>query len=172
MHSDVEEDFAARRVDADDHSFGVSATGQSLIVYVNFGWKHFEPKALIVEQRDGISDDHVGELADGLARDVLAFLDRASSEMAGDFVGDFRSDIEHNATFDVALKQNVRGDAFAAIRLFVHREIVDLCRRLEHLRENGVGGIDERLDEFHSHARRSPASATGAPAAFGSSLST
>jgi hypothetical protein len=35
-----------------------------------------------------------------------------------------------------------------------------------------IGGVDERLDEIHSHERCSPARATGAPAAAGSSLKT
>ena len=146
--------------------------GETFVLHVNFWREHFEAKTLVVEQRDGIADDHVGEFADGFARDLFAFVDGAAGEMAGNFVSDFGSDVEDDAAFDVALEENVRGDAFAAIGLFVHREIVDLRRRLEHFGEDGVGGIDEGLDEFHSHARRSPASATGAPTALGSSLST
>jgi hypothetical protein len=86
--------------------------------------------------------------------------------------GHFRGKIEDDAAFDIALNQNERGDALAAIGVLVHRQIDNLCRSLQGLRKNRIGRIDERLNEFHSHERCSPASSTDTPAALGSSPKT
>jgi len=139
---------------------------------MNLRRKHLEAKTLIIEQSYGISDHHVGEFADGFARDLLAFDNRGASEMACDFESDLGRQIEDDAALYFAFDEDERGDALAAIGFFVHGEVDDLCGRLQGLRKDGVGSVDERLDEFHSHERCSPASATGAPAAVGSSLKT
>ncbi len=172
MHRDIEVDLAARRFDADDHGLGVGVAGQALIVHVNFRRENFEAKALIVEQRDGISDDHVGEFADRFARDLFAFDDFGAGELACHLQSDFRSQIKNYTALDFAFDDDERGNSLAAIGFLVHGEVDDFGGRLQGLRKDGVGGVDERLDELHSHERSSPASATGAPAALGSSLST
>src|SRR2546429_5641778 len=50
---------------------------------------------------------------------------------------------------------------FRSIRLLVHFEVHNSRRRLQRLRENRIRGVDEGLDQFHSHERCSPANATG-----------
>src|SRR6267142_4347495 len=92
--------------------------------------------------------------------------------MTGDLQRYFRRQIEDDVAFDFPFDQDERGDAFAAIRFLVHREVHYFCRRLQGLGKNGVRGVDEWLNKFHSHERCSPASATGAPVAVGSSLKT
>jgi len=69
--------------------------------------------------------------------------------MAGDFVGDFRSDVEDDPAFNVALEENVSSDAFAAIGLFVHREVVDFVGAWSISEKTASAALDERLDEFH-----------------------
>src|ERR1700722_896437 len=172
LHGDVEVDLAAGRFDANHHGFGIGASGKALLVHVNFRWEHLETKALIVKQGHGVSDDHVRKFANGFACDLFGALYRAARKMAGNLQGHLGSQVQNHAPFDVAFDENERGNAFASIGLFVHRQIDDLGGRLKRLREDRVRGIDKRLNEFHSHTRRSPANATGAPAALGSSLST
>src|SRR5690348_13469953 len=93
VHCDIEINLAARSLDADHHGFGVAAAREALIVDVNFGGKDFEAKALVIEQGYGISDDHVGQLADGFASELLGSFDRAACEVAGDFYGDFGGEV-------------------------------------------------------------------------------
>src|SRR5205823_2539441 len=171
-HGDVEENVATRRLNANDKRFGVRAAGKAGFVHVHFGRKHFEMKALVVEQRDGIADDHVGELANGFAHDLLAGFHLRACEDAGDLHGDFGRNVENHAAFNVAFDANQRGHALAAVGVFVHLDVDDFCGPLQGLGKNRVRRIDKRLDQFHSHDRLSPTSAVGAPEAFGSSLST
>src|SRR5260370_36046229 len=95
-----------------------------------------------------------------------------AGKMACHLQSDLRRQIENDAALDFALDDNERGDAFAAIRFFIHREVDDFRRRLQRFRKNSVRSVDEGLNELHSHERLSPASAMGAPTAVGSSLST
>src|SRR5260370_11603256 len=97
MHGNVEKDFATRRLHADDHGLSLFAAAQALIVYVNFRRKHFEVKALIVEERHGIADDHVGKLANRFADNWLALGNVLTREVAGNLDGDFGRKIEHDA---------------------------------------------------------------------------
>src|SRR5436309_597823 len=55
----------------------------------------------------------------------------------------------------------VRG-ALPPVGLLVHGQVDDLCWRLQRFGKNRVGGVDERLDQFHSHACPSSATPTGA----------
>ena len=171
-HRDVEIGEAAGSFYGDDHRFRVGAAREAFFIHVNFRRIDLETKTLVVEKRDGIADDHVGEFADRFANDLVAFLNFASREMAGHFHGDFRRKIENDAAFDIALDGDKSGDAFAAIGVLVHGKVENFGRRLNKFGKDGVGGVNKGLDEFHSHARFSPAKATGAPTALGSSLRT
>src|SRR5882762_6293448 len=172
VHRNVQVNVAARRLDADHHRFRLGAAGQPRFVHVNFRRKHFEMKSLIVQQRHGIPDDHVRHLANRLPDHLLARLNFRPRELARHLYRHFRREVENHAPLDVSLDGNERRDTLAAIRLFVHFQVHDFRRRLQRLREDRVRGIDERLNQFHSHERCSPASATGEPTALGSSLST
>src|SRR5882762_6047452 len=120
VHSDVEIDFAARGFDAEDHGFGVGAAAEALLAYVNFRRKNFEAEPLVVEKRDAVADDHIGEFADGFADDLLALGQGFAGELAGDAHGDVRGQIEDDAALDVALDGDEGSDAFAAIGVLVH----------------------------------------------------
>src|SRR6267143_2043703 len=172
VHRNVQVNVAARRLDADHHCFRLGAADQPRFVHVNFRRKHFEMKSLIVQQRHGIPDDHVRHLANRLPDHLLARLNFRPRELARHLYRHFRREVENHAPLDVSLDGNERRDTLAAIRLFVHFQVHDFRRRLQRLREDRVRGIDERLNQFHSHERCSPASATGEPTALGSSLST
>ena len=82
-------------------------------------------KALVVEQRDGIADDHVGELANGFAHDLLAGFYGSACEDAGDLHGNFGRNVENHAAFNVAFDADERGHALAAVGVFVHLNVDD-----------------------------------------------
>src|SRR5438034_692089 len=129
-------------------------------------------KSLVVQQRHRISDDHIRQLANRFFHDLFAGFHFRPRELARHPDRHFRRQVEDHAAFNVALDGDQRGNAFAAIRVSIHFQVHDFRRPLQRLRENRIRGIDERLNQFHSHERCSPASATGAPTALGSSLST
>src|SRR5437899_182069 len=172
VHRDIEVDLSARRLDANHQSLRVRASRQSLFVHVDFRGKHFEMKALVVQQRHRIADDHVGQLTNRFLYDLLAGFHFRARKLAGHLHRHFLREVENHAPFDVAFDRDERCHTVAAIRILIHREVHNIRGRLQRLRENRVRGADERLDQFHSHERCSPASATGAPTALGSSLST
>src|SRR6266404_63352 len=172
VHRNVQVKFTARRLDADHQRFGVGASGEPLVVHVDFRREHFEVKPLVVQQRHRISDDHVRQFADCFPHHLLTRLNFHSRELAGHFDRHFRRQIQNDAPFNVALDGDERRHTLPAIRIFLHRQVHDFRRRLQRLREDRIRGVDERLDQFHSHEWCSPASATGAPTALGSSLST
>src|SRR5258708_19292878 len=103
MHGDVEKDFATRRFHTNDHGLSLFAAAQALIVHVNFRGKHFEVKALIVEERHGIADDHVGKLANRFADNLLALGNLLTREVAVNLDGDFGRKIEDDTALNVAL---------------------------------------------------------------------
>src|SRR5215475_12067663 len=103
VHGDVEKDLAAGRFNAKDHGFGVHAAGEAGFAHVNFRRKHLEPEALIVEQRDAVADDHVGEFADGFANSLFALREFGASKLAGHAHRDVRSEVKNHAALDVAL---------------------------------------------------------------------
>src|SRR5712664_3881050 len=172
VHRYVQVHAPARRLDANHQRFRLGAAAQPRLIYMNLRRKHFEMKSLIVQQRHGIPDDHVRHLANRLPDHLLARLNFRPRELARHLYRHFRREVENHAPLDVSLDGNERRDTLAAIRLFVHFQVHDFRRRLQRLREDRVRGIDERLNQFHSHERCSPAIATGAPTALGSSLST
>src|SRR6266850_709658 len=172
VHRNVQVNFAARRLDADHQRFRVRASAEPFVVHVDFRRKHFEVKPLVVQQRHRISDDHVRQFTNRFARHLLARFNFHSRKLARHFDRHFRRQIQNDAPFDISLDGDERRDALAPIRIFLHCQVHDFRRRLQRLREDRVRGVNERLDQFHSHERCSPASATGAPTALGSSLST
>src|SRR5713101_6342900 len=172
VHGDIQVNLSARRLDANHKSFGVGAACQSRFVHVDFRGKHFEMKSLVVEQRHRIAYDHVRHFANRFFHHLLAGFDFRACKLTGHFHRHFLREVENHAAFNIALDGDERRDTFATIGILVHREVHDIRGRLQRLRENRVRGADERLDQFHSHERCSPASATGVPAALGSSLST
>src|SRR5262249_44521725 len=109
--------------------------------------------------------------ANCLAGNLLVGGFRASQD-CGDLRRNFGSKVENDAPLDIALDCDKGGNSLPAIGAFFHGQITNLCRTLQRLREDGVRGVDERLNQIHSHERCSPASATGAPVAEGSSLKT
>src|SRR4029077_9352686 len=111
VHGDVDVNLATRRLDAQDHGFGIGVAGKPLFAHVNFRRKDLEAKALIIEKRDRIADDHIGELTHGLANNLLALRNRRAGEMSRNADGHFRGKIKDDAAFDIALNQNERGDA-------------------------------------------------------------
>ena len=102
VHGDVDIDFAAGCFDAKNHGLGIHAARETFFVHVDFGRKDLETEALVVEQRDGIADDHVGELTDSFANNLLAFREFRTGKLAGDTHGDFsrsgRSDVSVERT--------------------------------------------------------------------------
>src|SRR6266436_107637 len=172
VHGNIQVDLSAGRFDADHQRFRVGAACQARFIHVDFWRKHFKMKSLVVEQRHRIADDHVRHFANRFFHHLLAGFNFRACKLAGHFHRHFLREVENHAAFNIALDGDERGDTFAAIGILVHREVHDIRGRLQRLRENRVRGADERLDQFHSHERCSPASATGAATALGSSLST
>ena len=105
VHRDIDINFAARCLDAQDHGFGVGIAGKSFFAHVNFRRKYLEPESLIVQKGNRIADDHVGQFADRLADNLLALWNRRAREMPGNADGHFRSEIKNDAALDVALNQ-------------------------------------------------------------------
>ena len=105
VHGDVDVNLATRRLDAQDHGFGIGVTGKPLFAHVNFGRKDLEAKALIIEKRDRIADDHIGELTHGLANNLLALRNGRTGEMSRNADGHFRGQIEDDAAFDIAFNR-------------------------------------------------------------------
>src|SRR6266700_367155 len=172
VHGDVQVNLSAGRLDANHKAFGVGAARQPRFVHVDFRRKHCKMKSLVVQQRHRSTDDHVRHFANPFFHHLLAGFDFRACKLAGHFHRHFLREIENHASFNIALDGDQRGDTFAAIGILIHREVHDIRGRLQRLRKNGIRGADERLDQFHSHERCSPASATGEPTALGSSLST
>src|SRR6266446_1981854 len=172
VHRNIQINVAARRRDADHQRFGVRAARQTRFVHVNFWRKHFEMKALVVQQRHRIPDDHVRHLANRFPHHLVARFHFCPREQARHLHRHVRRQIENHAPFNVSLDGDQRGNALAAIRFLLHFQVHDFRRRLQRLRENRIRGANKRLNQFHSHERCSPAIATGAPTALGSSLST
>src|SRR5260370_36242716 len=172
VHSNVQVDIPAGCLDTNYQRFRVGGAGQAGFVHVNFRRENFKVKSLIVQKRHGIADDHACHLAHRLPHHLLAGRNFRPRELAGHLQGHFRREIENNAPFDVSLDGDERRDPLAAIRLLVHFQVHNFRRRLQRLRENRIRGINQGLDQFHSHDRCSPANATGEPTALGSSLST
>src|SRR4030095_7316809 len=71
VHGDIEKDVATGGFDVQNHGFGVLRTSESFVAGMNFRRKNLESVALIVEQGNRVSDDHVGEFADRFARGLL-----------------------------------------------------------------------------------------------------
>jgi len=134
-----------------DHGLSIHAARKSLLVHMDFGRKNLEAETLVIEKRDGIADDHVGEFADGLTNDLLAFREFRTGKLAGHAHGHFGREIEDDAALDVALDGDESGDTLAAISVLVHGEVGDFRGRLQRFGEHGIGGVDEGLNEFHSH---------------------
>src|SRR6266513_3625970 len=172
VHCNVHIDIPAGGLDTNHQRFRVGAASQPGFVHVNLRREHFKVKSLIVQQRHGIADDHVSHLAHRLPHHLFAGHNFCPRELARHLQSHFRREIENDAPFDVSLDGDERRDPLAAIRLLVHFEVHNFRRRLQRLRENRIRGVDEGLDQFHSHERCSPANATGEPTALGSSLST
>src|SRR5882724_11159189 len=172
VHRNVQVHFAAGRLDADHQRLGVRASRQPFVVHVDFRRKHFEVKPLVIQPRHRIPDDHIRQLADRFPHHLLTRFNFHARELAGHFDRHFRRQIQNHAPFNVSLDGDERRHTLPAIRIFLHRQVHDFRRRLQRFREDRIRGVDERLDQFHSHERCSPASATGAPTALGSSLST
>src|SRR5262249_31780333 len=145
---------------------------EAFVINVNFRRKYLEAITLVIQQRDRVADDHVRELADGFANDLIARGDFGSSQDTRNANSDFWREVQDDAALNVALDRDEGGDTFAAIGVLFHRKIADLSWPVQRFGENRIRSVDERLNEFHSHERCSPARATGAPAALGSSLKT
>jgi len=100
------------------------------------GGKNLETEALVVEERDGIADDHVGEFTDGFANDLLAFRELRTSKLAGNAHGDFRREIKDDAALDITLDGDKSGNALAAIGVLVHGKVGDFRGRLQRFGEH------------------------------------
>src|SRR5256885_16275806 len=63
VHCNVHIDIPAGGLNANHQRFRVGAASQPGFVHVNLRREHFKVKSLIVQQRHGIADDHVSQLA-------------------------------------------------------------------------------------------------------------
>src|SRR5271168_5183683 len=144
VHGNIQIDLTARGFEAQNQGLGIHAVGQTLFVDVNFRWKHLEMEALVVEQGDGVTDNHVSEFADRLANHLVGGLDLHARQLTGDLDGDFRRKVEDDAAFDVSLDGDQGSDALAAISILIHRKIADFSWRLQGLGEYRVRGVNER----------------------------
>src|SRR5271165_3972107 len=97
VHGDVKVDLPARSLYTNNHCFGFRVATKTLLAHVNFRWKHLKAETLVVEQRNGIADDHVGQFANRLAYHLFAFRKRAAGKVARYAHGHFRSQIENHA---------------------------------------------------------------------------
>src|SRR6266571_2166586 len=125
-HSDVHIDVAGRGFETKHHGLRVLTACETFLAGMDLRRKHLEAKTLVVEQRDGVSDHHVGHLADRLTDNLLGFLHFCAREVAGDFHGDGRIEVENDAAFNLSFDHDERGQALAAINLLLHREVPNL----------------------------------------------
>ena len=125
VHGNVQIDVPAGGFDCQDHSFRIARPRESLIVHVNLWRKNFEAVALIVQQRHGISDDHIRELTDRLANDLLAIRYLCTGKNCSNLQRDFRSEIENDATLDIPLDDDQRGNTLPVIGSLFHQEVAN-----------------------------------------------
>ena len=109
-------------------------------------------KAEIVERANSIAYDLVGQFADGFADERVRFRKIRSRQFTGHANGSFFVQIEHNAAFDVTSQPDLRGYTFAPVGFLFHGEVTHRGGRLQHLRKNGIRGVDEGLNQLHFHA--------------------
>jgi len=103
VHGNVQKNVAAGRFDRQHHGFSVARTRQALVVHVNFRGKHLEAVALIVQQRNGISDDHVGQFADRFANSLFVVDNFRSGKNGGNFQGYVRLQVEESDSQSIAV---------------------------------------------------------------------
>src|SRR5271169_3498139 len=84
VHGDIDVDLPTRRLDTQDHGFGVDVAGEPFFAHMNFRRKYLEAEALIVQQRNRVADDHVCQFTYVFANDLLALLDRRARQLRGD----------------------------------------------------------------------------------------
>src|SRR6266536_493399 len=116
-----------------------------------------EAEALIVEAGDGVADDHVGQLGDALANELRIGFELHAGQRTGDLHGGGVVHVEDDAALDVPGDLDHGRGGAARIRLLLHRDVGDIDGAGEGLREHGIGGVDERLDQLHLHDSYSPA---------------
>src|SRR6185437_13995283 len=102
---------------------------------------------------NGVANHLVGELANGFADQFLGFLALGSGHDAGHAGGGGRFYVEDDAAFNVAHNFDHGGDALAVVSAGLHGKVAEAGLAVQVLSQNGVGGIDERLDEFHFHVQ-------------------
>ncbi len=84
----------------------------------------------------------------------------ASREKRGDARSGGRVHIEDHAAFDVATDVHHGGNAFPAIDLLLHGNVANAGFAAERLGQHGIGGVNERLNQFHLHDCTSAAAAS------------
>src|SRR5207248_8468510 len=103
----------------------------------------------VVECYHSVADNQVGKFADHVnycvSRSDIAI------QSGGDHDGGLGVNGEDDVAFDIAIEADGGGSAFGVIGRLLHGEVNNLDRLLKHLREHGIGRVDERLDEIELH---------------------
>src|ERR1041384_8273981 len=86
-HGDIHVKVTVIGVETHHQRLGVFAADKTLFGIVKKGRADLEVHAFVVEGGDGVADDHVRELKDGLAHYIIGGLDLCSREESGYFSG-------------------------------------------------------------------------------------
>ncbi len=124
---DVHEHVAHGSFKADHQRLNVFAALVAFLGGDQHRRMHAEVEALVVERRDGVAHNLVGEFEDGLFDQRVGFGQFSARVVAGHTHRGLRLEVEDDAALDVSRKLHHAGHAFAAIGILFHRKVVDLC---------------------------------------------
>src|SRR5208282_6777877 len=108
-------------------------------------------ESLIVERSDGIANDLVRQLTDRLAYQIVGRGYFHARQPVGELHRRLEVHIKNDPAFDLAHQANFGRDPFSPVRLFFHAQVLDGNGRLQPLRQDGIGRVNEGLNQLHAH---------------------
>src|SRR5579859_307356 len=155
-HGDIHVHAAVGGIEAHDQGLSVFRALNANFRGMQFGGGNPEVHALVIESADGIADHLVGQFAHGIAHHGIGSGHGFAGEATGNSDRGGCIQIEDHAALDVPNDIDHGGDALAPVSFLIHADVDDFCGGLKGLAQDGVGGIDERLNQFHAHNKGSP----------------
>src|ERR1700687_3957013 len=147
----VHEDVSAGSAEAHHQSFSVFTAFAALLGSVQGWWTNVKMESLVVERGDGVANDLVGQFTDRLAYQIVGLGYFNAGQTGGELHRRSQVDIKNNSPFNLAREANLGSDPFPPVRLFFHAQVLDGNGRLQPLRKDRVGRVNERLNQVHPH---------------------
>src|SRR5229473_5067381 len=147
----IHKDVSAGGAEAHHQGFCVLTAFATLLGSVQGWWTNVKVESLVVERGDGVANDLVSQLTNRLAHQIVGLGYFDAGQTGGELYRRSQIHIKNDPPFNLAREANLGSDPFPPVGLFFHAEVLDGNGRLQPLRQDGVGRVNERLNQVHPH---------------------